>query len=421
MAESYRGTARITINTELRNWVLLMAAWLFCVSFAAGAHTTARAAAEAPSTSSAVSGDLFPDKARLRFARCFTLEYHGTYKRLEVLTPWRNARDSFLFILVPRGHSPPSGLPRGTAVIPVPVERMALFSTTWTSFFSMLHIEEALVGIAGCELIGTPEVASLIQQGRIVEIGDGGQNMNRQINMERLTLLKPEAVMVYGTGIPEFDQGPKLLEAGFKPLINASHMEATPLGRTEWIKFIAAFFNKEAEAERVFDEIALRYEALTEKTRTVSRRPTVFCNAAWRGTWYMPGGAGYTARFLADAGADYLWREDTTPGSTPLAIETVVDRARDAEFWVDTNLCRSLSELRGIDDRFRLFSSFRTGKVFNNDARINARGGNDFWETGLARPDLVLADLISIFHPELLPDHRRLWYRQLPAVTEGEQ
>jgi len=211
------------------------------------------------------------------------------------------------------------------------------------------------------------------------------------------------------------------LEAGFKPVVNASHMETTPLGRTEWIKFIAAFFNKEAEAECVFDDIVNRYEAMAEKTRTVSRRPTVFGGVAWRGTWYMPGGASYHARFLADAGADYLWRDDNYVGSKPVAIETVFERARDAEFWVDTKMCASLEELLAVDERYGLFASFRAGKVFNNDARVTREGGNDYWETGVARPDLVLADLISIFHPKLIPDHERIWYRQLPSRTEGQE
>lgn len=363
--------------------------------------------------------DPFPDKARLRFARCFTIDYYGTYKRVVVRDAWRNARETFVYFLVPRGQAPPPDLPKDAVVLPVPVERMAVFSISWTAFFPMLQIEESIVGLAGCEWVSTPEVVSLIQKGKIEEIGDGGRGMSRKIHLERLTLVKPDAVMVYATGIPDFDQHPKLMEAGFKTIVNASHMEATPLGRTEWIKLIAAFFNREAEAERLFDEIALRYEVLAEKTKSVSHRPTVFCNAAWRGTWYVPGGASYPARFLEDAGAHYLWRDDRSAGSTPLAIESVVDRARDAEYWVDTNLCRSLAELKGLDDRYSLFASFRSGKVFNNDAKINSKGGNDFWETGIARPDLVLTDLISIFHPELVPDHQRIWYRQLPAVSEA--
>jgi iron complex transport system substrate-binding protein len=384
----------------------------------AGARDARGSETDGAPTSAGEAADLFPDKARLRFARCFTIDYHGTYKRVEVRDAWRNARESFEYILVPRSQATPPDLPGEATVVFVPVERIAVFSTSWTAFFPMLHIEESLVGLAGSELVSTPEVVSRIRKGAIEEIGDGGSGMNRKIHLERLTLVRPEAVMVYATGIPDFDQHPKLMEAGFKTIVNASHMEATPLGRTEWIKLIAAFFNREAEAERLFDEIALRYEALVEKTRNVSHRPTVFCNAAGRGTWIMPGGAGYTARFLDDAGAHYLWREDPSAGTIPLAIETVVDRAREAEYWVDTNLFRSMAELKGVDERFSLFASFRSGNVFNNDAKISAKGGNDFWETGMARPDLVLADLISIFHPELVPGHQRIWYRQLPAVAE---
>ncbi len=374
-----------------------------------------------PFFSASESVDLFPHKACIRFARCFTVEYHGTYKRLDVFSPGLKSKETFVYILVAQGHRPPAPLPRGALVIQIPVKRIAVCSTTWSAFFPMLHIENALVGLAGCDWASTPEIVSLIGQGRITEIGDGRRGMNRQVNMERLTVLRPDCIMVYATGIPEYDHAPKLLEAGFKPVINASHMETTPLGRTEWIKFIAALFNKEAEAERVFDDIVNRYEAMAEKTERVARRPTVLSGVAWRGTWYIPGGAGYSARFMADAGADYIRRDDTTAGTKPVAIETVFERARDAEFWIDTKMCGSLVELLAVDERYRLFSSFRTGKVFNNDARVTPEGGNDYWETGVARPDLVLADLISIFHPELAPDHKRIWYRQLPSRMEGRQ
>ncbi|BAL99694.1 MAG: hypothetical protein KatS3mg049_2263 [Caldilinea sp.] len=51
--------------------------------------------------------------------------------------------------------------------------------------------------------------------------------------------------------------------------------------------------------------------------------------------------------------------------------------------------------------------------MYNNNARLNEYGGNDYWEGGLANPDVVLADLIKIFHPELLPDHELVYYRKL--------
>ena len=50
---------------------------------------------------------------------------------------------------------------------------------------------------------------------------------------------------------------------------------------------------------------------------------------------------------------------------------------------------------------------------------MNVRSGrvqnNDYWSRSVTHPDLVLADLIKIFHPQLVPDHAFEWYTQLPA------
>jgi iron complex transport system substrate-binding protein len=193
-------------------------------------------------------------------------------------------------------------------------------------------------------------------------------------------------------------------------------MENHPLGRAEWIKFLAAFFNKEAEAERVFQDIVSKYNLLAEKVKSVPYRPTVFCNAPIRGSWHVPGGGGYVAKFIQDAGGKYLWDDDKSTGVMTVATEAVIERARDADFWIGVIMpVKSMEELRSIDERFSIVNAFKKGNVFNNDAKVNSAGGNDFWETGVARPDLVLADFIKILHPDLLPDHQLIWYRRLPA------
>jgi iron complex transport system substrate-binding protein len=304
-------------------------------------------------------------------------------------------------------------------VIETPVRRMAAATTGCIPFLPMLHIEDALVGLSGCKRVSTPEIAAMVLRKEIVEIGIGNGGMSTALNMEQLYALQPDMVVVYGTGLPEFDHHPKLIEAGFKTVIFASYMEAAPLGRTEWIKFIAAFFDKEEEAERLFDEIASQYEMQAAKVRNPAHRPTVFSAIPYRGLMYVPGGGSYFSGFMADAGADYVWSDDTTAGSVPLSAENVIDRAREADFWLDPGASRSLSELEGMDERFSVFKAFRTGRVYNNDAKVGPEGGNDYWETGEARPDLVLKDLISIFHPDLLPSYERIWYRQLPYRMEG--
>lgn len=393
------------LKLSLAIWVL----YVFAAGYAGPAFAAEIQASEPGGTA---------HRASIRYAKNFTMEYQGDRKLLKVLKPWRDAGTTFTYILVPRGQKV-SNVPPHAMVIETPVRRMASATSSCLPFLPMLHIEQTLVGFAGCKYVSTPEIAGMIQRNEIMEIGSGNGNMKITLNMEQLYAIQPEMVMVYGTGNPEYDHHPKLIEAGFKTVIFSSYMEPTPLGRTEWIKFLAAFFDKEAEAERIFDEIANRYEEQAAKVRGTEGRPTVFCAVPYRGVMYVPGGNSYTAGFIKDAGANYLWADDTTSGSTPLGVEHVIERAKDADYWLDPGASRSLSELRGTDDRFNLFKAFRTGRVYNNDAKVGPDGGNDYWETGEARPDLVLNDLISVFHPELLPSYRRTWYRQLPPNVEG--
>ena len=55
----------------------------------------------------------------------------------------------------------------------------------------------------------------------------------------------------------------------------------------------------------------------------------------------------------------------------------------------------------------------QTVDASNFRSDVNANGGSDYFETGVTNPDLILADLVKIFHPDLLPDHELYFYRQL--------
>ena len=333
------------------------------------------------------------------------------------LTPWRGAKTTFTYVLAPRGTKV-SGMPRDAVFVEMPVRGIVLASSTQVAAFSLLDIEDAIVGISGCNLINTLSVAERIRIGRIREVGDGGSGMDRAFDMERMLELDPNLVMTAPTGDLRYDHHGQLKEAGFSVVFNSEYMETTPLGCSEWIKFTAAFFDMETEAERLFSETVSRYETLAAKARGVVSRPTVFSGSNYRGTWHMPGGGSYVAAAFRDAGACYLWENDNSVGSMPLHIEAVLERAGNADIWIDPSGTHSMEELTAQGERCAVFRAFRSGRVFNNDVKISPGGGNDIWEGGIAHPELVLADLISIIHPELLPGHQRIWYRQLPEKAE---
>ena len=154
---------------------------------------------------------------------------------------------------------------------------------------------------------------------------------------------------------------------------------------------------------------------LPTSVRSPTTRPqfAVFTGAPIGEVWHVPGGRSFFALLLADAGARYLWADDETTGSLPLHIESVYERALAADVWLHPSTMTSLAELRAFDERFAEVAAYRQGRVYNNDARRGPHGGNDYWETGTARPDLVLADLVEIFHPGLLGDHQLVFHRRL--------
>lgn len=346
------------------------------------------------------------EQASIRYAQGFTIDYHEGYKLVTILSPWKDAKTTYQYLLVQRGAAVPTdyeSVPR----IEIPARSVITMSTTHLAYLSQLDLLDSLVGYNSFAHVNMPGVLQRIVEGKIQEVG-GGAN----VNIERIMELAPELIMTYSLGSPD-DEYFKLREAHLNVVLNAEYLEPTPLGRAEWIKFVAAFFNKEQQAQQIFEAITADYTALVAKTKTLAMRPTVFLNAPYQGAWWMPGGKSYMAMLLQDAGASYLWTDIDSQGSLMLDMEAVYARAAEAEIWLHPGQWERLADGRAQDERLTQFRAFQEGKVYNNTARVNVQGGNDFWESGLTRPDIILADLIKIFHPELLPEHELVYYKKL--------
>ncbi|MBP1625686.1 MAG: btuF 2 [Holophagaceae bacterium] len=351
-------------------------------------------------------------RTTIRRARRFSLEYREDCKILRVNQPWQGATQGFTYQLIPRG-SHPKHLEPGALLVEIPVKRIVLLASTHLPDFVTLDRIGSVVGIAGGRQVCTQVFIERLQSGQVQEIADSISGREKHLNYDRLFTLKPDLVFVTGTGNPTLDHQEKLTEAGFQVALCADSMENEPLGRAEWIKFIAAFLDLDEKAEAHFAGLETRYETQKALACRATHHPTVLCGMNARGTWFAPGGGSYVATYIRDAGADYVLGDDPRPGYRPVKIDTVLDRAKNAEFWMlhmtDSSLS-SLQNLKDIDPRCTLFRAFRESKVFNTNARLGPRGGSDYWENGSANPDLVLADLISIFHPELKPGHTLQWH-----------
>jgi iron complex transport system substrate-binding protein len=352
--------------------------------------------------------DYFPNKSKVDKAVGFSISYHKHYKVITVNQPWKNAKEQFRYALVQCGTPSPVGFSE-IQIIQVPVQTAAILSTTHLAHFEKLGLLDRLVAISRLETVYDPKLQAQLIQNGTVEVGQ-----NNNPNIEQLLALSPDLITSYGVGNPARDSYPKLLEAGLKVAINAEYMETSPLGQAEWLKFTALFFNQEQKANLEFDGIVRRYEKVAAIAKNSKNRPTVVTGFHRNGTWYMQGGKSYVAQYFADAGANYLWSDDPSQGNTPLSFESVYGRGRSAQFWLNGSQdWQSKADIPKSDLRYRDFVAWQNDRQFNSNARVNKNGGSDYWQSGVVNPDVLLSDLVKIFHPELLPNHQLFYYKQI--------
>lgn len=344
----------------------------------------------------------------LKYAEGFRVDYFDGYKVVTVVVPGSETGETLQYILVQRGGNSPGGY-EGAPRIKIPVRALITTSTTHLPHIEKLDELESLVAVDNVRFVNSKAVRRRFAEGGIAEVGRG-----KSIDMERVLVLRPDIVVI---DAPSQDNAyHSLRQAGVAAVVNAAYAEPTLLGRVEWLKFAGAFFNKENLAAAQFDSIAARYDARKSLTANLhpDGKPTVFVGSLWRGTWFMSGGKSYPAQLLEDAGANYLWGDNESRRSLTLDFESVYEKAHDADFWITMrNEWRSIGNVVAEDERYGKFNAVGTGRVFNANARLNEHGGNDYWETGLIEPDVLLTDIIRMLHPELVPDHQLKYYRKL--------
>ena len=191
------------------------------------------------------------------------------------------------------------------------------------------------------------------------------------------------------------------------------YLEESPLGKAEWLVALAEVAGKRTEGEKVFAEIPVRYNALKKRvTDAAIDAPSVMLNTPYGDNWFMPSTESYVARLIKDAGGDYIYKKNTGNASAPIDLEEAYLLASQVDMWLHVGMANTLDELRAACPKFTDTRCFRNGYVYNNNARTNAAGGNDYYESAVVNPDLVLRDLVKIFHPELVAEDF-VYYKQL--------
>jgi len=344
----------------------------------------------------------------IEYAQGFSIEYYDNYTMLTIRNPWQGAKEiQYRYALVNKENASVT-IPKDAKKILTPLRKVICLSTSHIAFIDVLGETQSIKGVSGTKFVNNEELSIKIKQNKIKDVG-----YENHLNYELIASVNPDLVITYGVGSEVASYNHKLNDLGIETMIIPEYLETHPLGKLEWIKFIAALYDKEEKANVYFQAVEKEYLRLVDKVSLVEDQPRVLFGLPWKETWYVPGGNSFLAKMVHDAGGDYLWNESSSRESIPLDIEYVFVKANDADIWLNTGTVKHKDEILKIDSRFKDFNPFNKGLIYNNNMQENRWGGNDYWETGTVEPHIILKDLIKIFHPELLPKHTLVYYRYI--------
>ena len=323
---------------------------------------------------------------------------------ITISNPWQGTDSITTYLFIARdGESAPEGFDgqvlRGDAM------RIIAMSSTHIAMLDAVDAADRVVGVSGIDYISNPTV-----QARRDNVGDVGYEGN--IDYEQILSLAPDLVLLYGVSGASSMEG-KLMELGIPYMYVGDYLEESPLGKAEWLVLLSEVVGKREAGEKKFSEIPMRYNALKKKVAEASLdAPEVMLNTPYGDSWLMPSTESYVARLVADAGGHCVYQKNTGNTSMPINLEEAYLLTSRADVWINVGTASSLNELSNLCPKFTDTRCFRNCHVYNNNLRTNAAGGNDYYESAVVNPDILLRDLVKIFHPELVEEDF-VYYRQL--------
>jgi iron complex transport system substrate-binding protein len=393
---------RLTVMMRKINYSMLAGAFSCVLVFLLLASSCTQAPASKKKDISAKTG-----AAEISYAQGFNIDYYDGYKLLSIYSGFGPDADTAQYVLLPKGAKAPEGYEKAQ-LIEIPVKNLVAMSSTHVAQADFAGIAGDIIGLGSFKYITSPVVRKNIAAGKVKDVGVDGT-----MNNEMLISMRPGLLMVMGNPDAKFAKYETLTNAGIPVMLNSEWLETTPLGRAEWVKVMAALTNKEKLVNSKFDAVAKEYHRLAEIGKHAKNKPSLISGMPFKGVWNVPDGDSYMAQFFKDAGTTYKWAGIKGKGSLALNFETVAPEALKADFWLNAGYVDSKKDIVATDARYADFKPFKNGNIFNYNKRVNDLGSNDYWESGTVSPHLILADLIKILHPELLPDHQLVYYKQL--------
>ena len=345
-------------------------------------------------------------KNSIQYAKGLKIYKHLGFSIVKITNPWPEAKEGFTYILQEKNGIVPDSL-KQFPTISIPIQSIVVTSTTHIPALELLGVENTLVGFPDTAYISSVKTRRLIDAGKVREVG-----VNENLNTEVLIDMKPDVIVGFGlnNSNPTLDN---LQKSGLKVMLNGDWTEQSPLGKAEWIKFFGALYGLDSKANTLFSKIEKEYNSTLALAKKAITKPTVLSGAMYQKIWYVPQGESWVSLFLKDARSNYLWSNTKGIGSLALPFEVILEKAKDADFWIAPGDYSSLKQMSESNPHYSQFDSFKNKKVYSYAVNKGEKGGILYFEWSPTRPDWVLKDLIKIFHPELLPHHKLFFFTKL--------
>jgi len=344
--------------------------------------------------------------SNIEYAYGFDVEMVKEGYILKVNNPWPESGKSFTYYLY-RNKTEEFDSLKFDARVKIPIDNLVTTSTTHIPSLDTLGVLSRLVGFPNTNYISTEKAINLVAEGKIKDVGQ-----NESLNTELLININPDALVAFAVK-GQNKSIESLSKAGIPVIYNGDWTEKKALGKAEWIKFFGVLFDKLEEAETIFEGIKTEYLKTKKLASEADKRPTVISGALWKDTWYLPSGESWQAQLLCDANSLYIYRNTEGSGSLSLSLESVLNEAKDAEYWIGPAQFTSYDQMIENQSHYAQFKAFKDKQIYTFSLTKGINGGVLYYELAPNRPDIVLKDLVKIFHPELLPNHKFYFFKPL--------
>jgi iron complex transport system substrate-binding protein len=357
--------------------------------------------------------DYFPDKTALRYARIFTVSYHGNYKVVKLAADpgvTSNEKVTDTMVLLQCGTPAPvlTGKLAGATLITIPLMTIAANDNCDIAAISELGFDDRMTAVGGGEIYNE----KVRERWRRKELASIGYAWHTLPNVEVLLAQPPDAVFIRRSTLEHGEAVTRARSLGIRAVPSLSRREGHYLGFAEWVKYFALFLNAERTADNLFTQVSEKSERLTRQAQQARVKPTVFWgDHTAGGTWSVARSPhDLLTSYLTDAGAINPFFDGKALPGGEVPNEKLLGIAAEADFWLTSS-----RTMKGWPDESFLshFKAYRSHRVYSHHKRSDGKLNIwDWYETGALRPDLVLEDLVSLFHPEIVSNHELMFFER---------